>query len=79
MHREAGGSLSLEHKGNHLLVFSAHGEEEEGAYPPTASQREGSLAPYRTYCQVLMGSSLYFTQWLKDKKQGDQGLGGEMP
>lgn len=67
-------SLSLEGK-TKPSVLSAHGEEKEGI-SPNASQREESLAPYRTHCHVLMGSIIYFTQWLEGEEQGDQGLGG---
>lgn len=67
-------SLSLKGKSK-PSVLSAHGEEEEGI-TPNASQREESLAPYRTHCHVLMGSIIYFTQWLEGEEQGDQGLGG---
>lgn len=66
-------SLFLERKSK-PSVLSAHGEEEEGI-SPNASQREESLAPYRTHCHVLMGSIIYFTQWLQGKEQGDQGFG----
>lgn len=54
--REAAGALNY-------LVLSAHGEEEEGI-SPNASQREESLASYWTHCHILMGSIIYFTQWL---------------
>lgn len=72
--REAAGAFPWSASQNHL-VLSAHGEEEEGIFP-NASQREESLASYWTHCHILIGSVIYFTQWLEDEEQGEQGLGG---